>query len=414
MRSLRLRSARFAGTARVLVCLALLLATGTSTALAKPRHGGEIGPPFLARPDGPGGRLVGYDTVTGAELFTWPSGLLTADGRRYFSAQASGNETTIESYGLDTNSVSYAGHEQVTIDGSWQLHGVSATGAWLGLRRLPTDAELAAWQAGDRMQTEIAIVDTVSWQIAHQIRLDGNFDIDGLSRNGDSLFLLQHVDAADPTHYEIRLYDLTTDTLDPNPLRDKRAPDDVMTGYAWDGTASADGRWLLTLYLNTRQNNAFVHSLNLNDRFPVCIDLPSADGDMAKLRAYTIAMAPDGLHAYAANPVLGRLAVLDLSAWTVDHVVAFPAVTPTPSSERSAARSLLSPDGRTLFFTAGRIVWTYDAVAGTVGHSYQAPPSVAGLGLSPDGNRLLVAGSDGKVTAIDLSSGKVVALAGAS
>jgi hypothetical protein len=391
------------GATRFLLCALFLLAVGTSTTVAKEDHNAMV---FLARPDGPGGRLVGFDTVTGAVRFTLPPGLTSADGQRYFSARASDGETTIDAYFPSNGQWA----ERIIIHGAWELHGVSATGTWLGLRRIPTDAELAAWQDGDDMETEIAIVDTISWRIAHEIRLDGNFDIDGLSRDGASLFLLQHVDATDATHYQIRLYDLTTDSLFPEPLRDKRAPDEEMTGYAWDGTASPDGQWLLTLYLNNRNNTAFVHSLNLANRYPVCIDLPSADGDMAKLRAYTITMAPDGMHAYAANPVLGRLAVLDLGSWTVDRVVTFPAVTPIPADERATGRSLLSPDRRTLYFTAGRIVWAYNTNSGAVDHSYQAPVSVIGLGLSEDGGRLLIAGGDGKVTAVDLASGASVVL----
>lgn len=395
---------RHAGTAlRALLCAFVLLAIGTSTAVAKENQ------VFLARPDGPGGKLVGYDTTTGSPIFTLPPGLMTADGQRYVAASANGDETRITFYEPGHGAVD----ESVDIDGSWELHGISATGAWLGLRRPPTDAELAAWKAGDGMQTDIAILDTVSSRISDEIHLDGNFDIDGVSRYGDALFLLQHVDAKDATHYQIRLYDLREDSLYPDPLRDKREPDEEMTGYAWDGTGSADGQWLLTLYLNTREQTAFVHSLNLDDRYPVCIDLPSADGDMAKLRAYTITMAPDGMRAYAANPVLGRLAVLDLSSWTVQHVASFPAVTPAPSDGRSAARSLLSPDGKTLYFTAGKVVWAYETTSGTVDHSYQAPSSVAGIGLNPDGTRLLIADGEGKVTAIDLASGKLVALAGA-
>jgi hypothetical protein len=396
---------------RAVLCAFVLLAVGSSAAVAKPGDEGGKGsnPVFLARPAGPSGPLVGYDTATGAKLFTLPPGLATADGLRYFAASPTTSETSIDVYDLAAGSFM----ERIVIYGVWELHGVSANGAWLGLRRPPSEAEQAAWTAGDGQKTDLAILDTVSGKPTHQFHLDGNFDIDGLSRAGDSLFLLQHVDPADATHYQIRLYDLATDFLSPDPLRDKRAPDEEMTGYAWDGTASPDGQWLLTLYLDSRQHSAFVHSLNLRDQYPVCIDLPSADGDMAKLRAYSITMAPDGMHAYAANPVLGRLAVLDLSSWTVDHIASFPAVTPVPTDERLVARSLLSSDGRTLYFTAGRIVWAYDAITGTVDHSYQAPTSVAGLGLNPDGTRLLIAGGDGKVTAVDLASGKSVALSGA-
>ncbi|HKG25444.1 MAG TPA: hypothetical protein VKB09_07325 [Thermomicrobiales bacterium] len=375
---------------------------------AKPEHEGAP-PTFLAWPEGNTGPLIGYDTTTGAERFRLPAGLLTADGQRYFAVTAGGGETPIATYepGLGTLM------ERVVIDGSWDLHGVSATGAWLGLRRVPTDAELAAWQAGDDAQTELAIMDAVSSRISHEINLDGNFDIDGLSRYGESLYLLQHLPSTDALHYAIRLYDLKANLLEEAPLRDKREPDEEMFGYAWGGTATPDGQWLLTLYMNTHEGYAFIHSLNLANRYPVCIDLPSGGSDFAMLKAYSLTVALDGTRVYAANPVLGQLGLVDLASWQVVRTVSFPAVTPVPPEDRSTARSLLSSDSATLWFTAGRIVWTFDTRTEEIANSYEAPAAVAGLGLNPDGTRLLVADLDGQVTAIDLASGKVIALASA-
>ena len=57
-----------------------------------------------------------------------------------------------------------------------------------------------------------------------------------------------------------------------------------MAGYDWDGVASADGRWLLTLYLSTQRNVAFVHALDLKNQFAICIDLPSGSGDYNVLK----------------------------------------------------------------------------------------------------------------------------------
>jgi hypothetical protein len=407
-----LRSTRFSrrrlvlGSAQTLFAAPLLATVGTGATLAKPEHGdSHPDPALLARPDGVMGPLIGYDTSTGAERFSLPAGLLTADGRRYFAATAGNGATSIAFYEPDFGMLI----ERVRINGDWTLHGVSATGAWLGLRRVPTESELAAWKTGDDVQTELAIMDTVSGQ-TQEILLDGNFDIDGLSRYGESLYLLEHLPSADSPHYAIRLYDLAADLLHEAPLRDKRDPDEEMFGYAWGGTATPDGQWLLTLYMNTHEGYAFIHSLNLANRYPVCIDLPSADSDFAKLKGYSLTVAPDGVRVYAANPVIGKLGLVDLSTWTVTRTVNFPAVTPVPPEDRSAARSLLSPDGATLFFTAGRIVWVYDTGAGEIVNSYSAPDAVAGLGLNPEGTRLLMADLNGQVTAVELATGLVVAL----
>jgi hypothetical protein len=398
--------ARASTAARALLCALMLLAVG-SAASAKPEH--ELAPTFLVRPDGPNGPLAGYDATTGEERFTWPAGLLAADGSRYYTSSATGDETSIEVYDPRIPSTI----EGFVLDGAWELRGVSATGTWLALRRIPTDAELAGWKAGEPWQTEIAVMDTTTSRIAHELRLDGNFDVDAVSAGGHSLFLVQHQPAVDAEHYLIRLYDLASDTLQEGALRDKTNTDEVMTGYAWEGVGSADGQWLLTLYLNTKRNNAFVHTLDLVNQYPVCITLPSGNGDMAKLKAYSLVMDPNGWSAYAVNPVLGRLAVIDLTARQIAHVVSFQPVNAATDGDRPATRVLLSPDGKLLYFTAGQIVWAYDTASGEIVHSYAAPAAVDGLGLSPDGRRVLVVGRDSVVTAIDTATGTLVALAGA-
>jgi hypothetical protein len=399
--------ARASMAARAILCGLMLFAVGSAVVSAKPEH--ELGPAFLVRPDGPNGPLAGYDATTGEERFTWPAGLLAADGSRYYSSSSTGDETSIDVYDPRIPS----SIESFILDGAWELRGVSATGKWLALRRIPTDAELAGWKAGEPWQTEIAVMDATTSRIAHVLRLDGNFDVDAVSAGGNSLFLVQHQPAIDTEHYLIRLYDLASNTLQEGALRDKTNTDEVMTGYAWEGVGSADGQWLLTLYLNTKRDNAFVHSLDLVNQYPVCITLPSGTGDMAKLKAYSLVMAPSGWYAYAVNPALGRVAMIDLTDRQIAHVAAFQPVNAATDGDRPATRVLLSPDGKMLYFTGGQIVWAYDTASGRIVHSYAAPAEVDGLGLSPDGERVLVVGKGSGVTAIDTVTGTLAALAGA-
>src|SRR5688572_22337576 len=56
--------------ARAVLAALLLLTLGSTAVLAKPGHEARPSSIFLARPDGPGGRLIGYDTVTGEERFS--------------------------------------------------------------------------------------------------------------------------------------------------------------------------------------------------------------------------------------------------------------------------------------------------------------------------------------------------------
>lgn len=181
-----------------------------------------------------------------------------------------------------------------------------------------------------------------------------------------------------------------------------------MAGYAWGGTASPDGRWLLTLYLSTRRDVAFVHALDLVNRVPVCIDLPSGSGDLELLERYTLTLSPDGKTLYAANPALGVVADIDLSQISVTGRVAFTAQDVARSGlDSPVSRSVLSPDGR-LYFAAGPDVWVYDPEESEVRGPFGAGVPVAGLGLSGDGKRLYVASTDGRPLVFDAQTGRAL------
>ena len=209
----------------------------------------------------------------------------------------------------------------------------------------------------------------------------------------------------------IRLYDLSKEQLLVDPLRAKGA-DEVMAGLAWDGIASPDGRWLLTLYLSTRRNPAgrgassvaFIHALNLHDKYPVCLDLPSGSGDPAgrgassfdALKQYTVALSPDGRKAYATNPALGVVAEVGLNQLQVMRTVTFDAGIMTKYAP-GASRSLVSKDGRALYFSSGPVLWRYDIASRTVSAPYAVSAPIVGLCLSSDDQRLYVASEGGRL-----------------
>jgi len=252
------------------------------------------------------------------------------------------------------------------------------------------------------------------------LNLDGNFEVETISTDGKSLFLVQHLPAVNPDHYLIRLYDLSKEQLLVDPLRAKGA-DEVMAGLAWDGIASPDGRWLLTLYLSTRRNVAFIHTLNLHDKYPVCIDLPSGDGDPAGrgvpsaplrgsasssfdvLKHYTVALSPDGRKVYATNPVLGVVAEVGLNQLKVTRTATFEAGIMTKYLPQSS-RSIVSKDGRALYFSSGAVMWRYDTTSGTVSQPFAMSEPIVGLGISDDGKRLYVASADRRPMMLDVAT----------
>jgi hypothetical protein len=362
---------------------------------------------FLVRPEGARGVLMAYDMPGGQERFTLPAGMLAADGKHYFAAmpyQTGQKQTTVlKAFDASTG----LGENSFVLNGQWTLSGVSPSGRWAALTRLPGESEKRAWTEANQWQTDIQIVEGETGKTTHTLSLDGNFEVETISADGNSLFLVQHLPAINPDHYLIRLYDLSAEQLQADPLRAKGA-DEVMAGLAWDGVASPDGHWLLTLYLSTRRDVAFVHTLDLQNKYPVCIDLPSGSGDLNELKYYNLALSPGGQTIYATNAVLGVVAEVDLNTRQVVRTVNFTpgsAVEPTDYSPQApTSRSVVSKDGRSVYFTSGAGIWVYDASRGQVNGPYSTNTQILGLGLSSDDQQLYVASADGKTMTVNASS----------
>jgi hypothetical protein len=358
---------------------------------------------FLVRPAGAKGPALAYDMADGGERFALPAGMLSADGNRYYAVEANQTGSVLRAFDPRTGSLL----DEFVVEGQWALSGVSPTGKRLALTRIVGEGEKKVWASTHQWQTDLQIVDAENGEPVHLLSLDGNFEVETVSADGKSLFLVQHLPTVNPDHYLIRLYDLSREALVADPLRSKTS-DEVMAGLAWDGIASPNGKWLLTLYLSTRRNVAFVHTLNMVDKFPVCIDLPSGQGDFDQLKHYTLTLSPDGQTVYATNPVLGVVAEVSLNASQVTRTVLFEPGIPSIdyASDAPVGRSVISADGQTLYFTSGYAIWPYATRAGRLSSPYAVEGHVLGLGLSSDGKRLYVARAAQPLLALDAASGQ--------
>jgi hypothetical protein len=332
---------------------------------------------FVVRPLGPTGPLLGYEMPSARERFRLPAGVASADGADFYAAHTHPKRTHVVAYDARTGSPRHS----FDVRGRWKLAGVSPTGDWLAF----------AWSA--RGETKVRVVEAATGKVASRIRLPGDFEVETVSADGSSMFLVEHLERG---AYRIRLYDLGNDVLAPGSLRAKGS-DEIMAGYAWGGTATPDGQWLLTLYLSTRRDTAFVHTLNLQNKFALCLDLPSGVGEVAKLKSYGTALAPDGTKLYAANPALGVVAELDLVRGPMIRTVGQFAPSP-PATARTQV--VVTRDGRWVYFSNGRAVWRHHVPTGATQRMYANSTAIAGLGLSGDGSRLFVASADGRPVAI--------------
>jgi hypothetical protein len=263
----------------------------------------------------------------------------------------------------------------------WFLGGVSANGHVIALIHQVPHA------------TRIELLDPRG-RLVHALSLPAWFDVDAISNDGRRVFLIQYLRSG---AYLIRRYDAAAQSLASEPLTEKGAP---MNGTAWDAVATPDGRRLLTLYLrgSTRPE---VHALDLVHGTAVCIDLPRGDG--WSVQQYTLALSPDGRTLYAANPALGVVATLDLVRQRVVRVVHFRLL---PEQATLAPNAVASQDGRTIYFTAGRLLFAYDAAYHVVRGPYDPHIGVGGIAFARHDRALLVIGRDGRAVRLDAATGR--------
>jgi hypothetical protein len=356
--------------AALLVLVPLAAACGGTVEPEPEASAAPKGAVVLARPAGFIGPVTAYDSQTLERRFEIPAGLLAADRSAHF-ALAGGVLDRFE----PTTGVKLGSQR---VGEGWRLAAVSANGRWVALVQA---------------ETTIRIVDARSGTVAHDIQLTGDFLVETVADDGRFLFLQQTF--ADG-RYAVRGYDLAGNQMLPGSLATK-GETVLMQGVAAGTVASPDGRWLLTLYVDTKRNAAFVHALNLLDRFPLCIDMPPCDKcTIAELRRWGLALGPDGRTLYAANPAIGRVAEVHLPTARVIFQSRF-----RPDLGTGDTRASVSPDGSRLAFTNGARIWSYDTHLGWAKPA-GAVAGIADLGVSEDGTKAFVARLSGTPVSVAL------------
>lgn len=294
------------------------------------------------------------------------------------------------------------------LGGGWQPRVVSGEGSACALSRTA-----ATPRPGGRTRSPL-LVTTDGRQRGYD--LAGVIEPDAFTSDNTGLFVLEWQPAAAPDRYRVRLLDLAAGTVGPLFTRDKSAvppgAEEEMRGDGRQAVPSPDGRILYTLYthqpghrhtrdlLSGRPSgaHAFVHVLNLAERWAYCLDLPHPFGQ-GPAAGHALAVRPDGGELVVFDTTSGSLAYADTAALAISRIV------PVPVADGTASLAF-TPDGARVLAGVGRTVLALGHADGAVTERWPVPAAVRGIGVSRDGTRVYCGGAD-EVVWLDSSSGSV-------
>jgi DNA-binding beta-propeller fold protein YncE len=356
--------------ALLIVAVSVLAACGRASSI-HPASGGYL--IFLEAGFSSGAETVKVvDSGTGTVAGELPIGTPNADWSRYYVVtQLTGTAQLKAIDPVSGRTIAHttipAGYNLPNLGFQGPTAGLSPNGKWLAL----TSQTKAS---GGAITTNFLVGSSALTDSFKTIHVNGDFGFDALSNSGQGLYLIQKM--SEPRHYEVRLYDLGAGWLLPQPVVDKREPNEPMNGIRGDSAADPTGNHVYTVYL--RDSGPFIHALSLDQPFAFCVDLPkNAVNNIEQQFHWSLAITPDGSTVYAVNGSLGKVSLIRTAG--------------TPTIVRTAPVALRH---------------TGDLLTGLITNADAKGPQLGGSALSTDGQTLFTFGETG-VLAIDTPTLKV-------
>jgi hypothetical protein len=346
----------------------------------------EPGSRYLTlRTNGQAGPLVLYDVVARRQHVSLPRGLASADGRTFVSARTLDKKATLLTrYALPSGRVIAT----LRLPGVQWLSAISPNG-----RRV-----LMQYRAPKGF-TRYAVLDGM--RMTRAISLRGNYEVETLSPDGQRVFLVHWRNNG---VYDLRRFDLRTNKLSATPTRSSENGElEKMQGTAWVGVPSRNGKWLLTLYVKN-DGSAFIHALDLRSGVGHCIDLEGVIGDLNTVGTSALALSPSQRTLYVAMPLVGRIFALDLRKLEVTRTLRFAPLSPLSYGFGINPSAALTPNGRMLYLAAGEKLWGLDTAAWRLRSSRSIGAQATATGVTPDGRRVVVLRTDGKLVVRDAAT----------
>jgi hypothetical protein len=201
------------------------------------------------------------------------------------------------------------GTHSVSLQGAYGIPTLITAGTQLGLSH---DRSRLVLQSMNQKRTSFVVLRTRDLQVVQTISLKGSFAFDALSPNARMLYLIEHR-STDLQHYVVRAYDLSARRLLPGRIADKTQASWVMQGWPTSRAATADGRWVYTLYTNPG-GYPFVHALDTVRGVAHCVGM-AWTGSQNPLYHYRLAVAGSKLLVLAPDGSVYR--TINRTTWAV-------------------------------------------------------------------------------------------------
>ncbi len=283
--------------------------------------------------------------------------------------------------------------------------GLSQDGHWLVLEKFdPTSSPVPNG-------THLLLLETSFGKPMRQFDLQGYFQFDAVSNDGQRIFLIQYIS---PTEYYVRQFDVGIKQLNPTIIFDKSDGGAAMAGLRLSGVASPDGHWLYSVYVR-QDKSPFIHALNLDGSLiAVCLDLPgSGYASNSDAFHWSVAMNADGTHLYAANGATGTVEDIGIDSGFPNPARAARidtsqtggifGVRDVEAKELGGNAAAVSPDGKTLVIGGSAGLFWVDTTSLKATDHQLADWNVWSLAMSPDGTTVYAVRDSGMIAEVSMS-----------
>lgn len=361
------------------------------------------------------GAISLIDVKTGQAAYTVTDAVRAPAGSKILRAEGEGEATAVEVLDPDSGEVVAS----TRVEGRLAIRAVSPFGGVAALMPpRPNTADL--YVPEPREETTI----TVAWSDGREPRtytLPGNFEPETFSTDETTLFLLEFFPATDPDRYFVRQLDLASGEVTPVETADQQLGIELnpeMRGHARAQAMSPDGSHLFSLYTigpgeapvhdpadPETDRWAFVHTLNLTEKWSHCIFLPVPFGTKAE-SAMSLGISGDGEHLFVIDAATESVARIDAKGLAVDTVEHIPGLYSPQARPVAVGPELVYIGLGTSVLEMGRDTLIPNAAFIVSTGSASLP--VQGLELAPDGRTLRVAHGS-SISVLDMPSERIIA-----